>query len=469
MGRFVHLRNLLPLAGGLALAAATACGSDDNGAVDADVDVDADVSDDPDAEAPDAEVEEDDVEGVISVTETLPFPPPAESPAGASIDINFFEPGTGDGTVAHTDGQVGCTVTTFADGEAGPPRHSEGPVDITGTQIGHDDDGFGCEFDDELDDYVCTITDGQATMSSHENCGDIDGVDCDSAFVIEGVDLTENFQLVGSHITVDGFNNDVLEDGPGPVIAVQSHEINDDPATVVELPGDAISINEDPTEDVDYAFTIGAEDPEQAFANLGADFAFLQPGVDTENLVTIVADQTSGAIDDIDVDIFPLGDGLELAQGTVTEGEGDDQEDIPYLQPFEFLGDPEHAELSEVRFSCADDVFDGDDGTGVGGTCHEGLDEGDIDDLDGDDALIVTGVAKNADAEAHFQCRAFENEVAVSADAIEAILGIEPDKVQTSVTYGTAVQLSGTDVSILVGHTRASDSENVLATLPGDD
>ena len=472
MSRFFHPQNLLPLAAGFALALAPACGSDDDGVgPDADTDVDA-AEDEPDADdAPDADVDEDEVGGTISVTDVIALADDdgaiTETPLGGSVNVEFFEPGTGDGDVVHDgvgDGDVGCIVTVFGeDDDLVAPGFSEGRVDISGTEVGEvgddDDAGFTCEFDDELEQYVCTVTAGEADLELVEEC---DGLDLppvnncplsdeDSVLVIKDTNLTEQYDLAGSYVTVAGFGEDI--DGqPVPVLDATFEEEGDDSATFIALPQD--TVGDDHTADEgSYAFTIGA--PDEAFAEI-QDFAFLD--AEGDNVVSILAEDTSDAVGDIDVELFPLGQGMELAEGV---GEGENEDEL-YIQPFQFLEDEAHAD--GVFFSCDEDLVLVEDGDEQEGNCGVESSEG-----DGIAAMVVTGgtiPADEGDDVAAFQCNGIGDTVEVSADAIAAILELAPAGVVTSVTHG---QASTGDVNVLVGHTLQSSSAVDEDLIDGDD
>lgn len=457
MTQSLLFRSTAPLAGGLALILAAGCPSDDN-----DVEPDAEPEEpDADPDAPDADPDPDaeptpeDREGLAAITDVDVLDDGGSViETGARTDIRFFEPGTGDGEVTH-DGDY-CTVTTFEDGEYGPAGLNEGPVEIAGTESGVEADGsFTCEYYDG--GYECVMDDDADQDITAEGTDDGFGPfpgDETIEVTFEDKDDFDGFDLVGGWAYFEGFDDGNLNETYFPIVGQENNQ--------VEIDSDLLGDDRDATTDGDgeYKFVIGHD----TFAENPQDDFLVGDDVDND-VVTVAAEDTSDYVENFDVGLFPLGDGMVLTSGDT----GD--EDIPYLQVEEFLTDEDHGDLPEVRFSCDDEVGNED------GECHQGLDEGDFDDL-GDTAFVVSGRTTDdddgdfgeADTRAEFECAFPDAQLAeVSDEAIEYILATEPTFVETQVSYLETAEASDGDVTVKVGHTLESVNEVAEELLEDDD
>lgn len=431
MQRFRHFRRLTPAVGGFALAVAAACGGDDEGA---DPEVDAELPDDIDADVSEADAatdaeppaELDPREGNALFLQTTVFAPDGTPAAGGPAqEVEYIDPTTGDGSVVVDEGLNGCSVTTFSEGDQPPTQVDEGPITLTGANLGDEDGTITCAFADEAGGYSCTLAVGEDADL------DISGENDTVVLTIDDSQVATTHDLAGSWVVVGGLAEEALNDAPYPVVG--SEQDGDDSrfflATDIVGDGETEEL-ENPGEGA-FAFTI---DPGPFPANLDAGLLFDASDPETDSVTAVGGDTDN--IDPYELDTFPLGTGMELASGT--------EDDVPYLQPHEFLASEDHSELEEVRFSCASDVGNED------GVCDENVDLG---DLDGITALVVVGETTDVPVEdltdpadplgvddrenwAEFECIFTDNEVSVSDAVIDAILDTDPTMVQTGVNLG---------------------------------
>jgi len=403
------------LSAGLALTA-FGCGDDDGG------------GDRPDAR-PQSDAGEPDAgdeggllrSGTIAVTESALTNPGLDTFSGAVVRVGFSDATTGNipAPVDGFDSNIGgCLIRVWDVGtnEDSDPV-DEGAVQVEGTENGT----FNCGFASAALGYVCQSADAAIAGGTAGN---------GNTFVLTGTGDTlemTGFQataaMKGMYIMLSGFPN--LPDGTKfPILAVNEET---DTLTLFGVPDGLVS-----TGDADSTFS--------TYVGVGpvpGGAQFLLAGGDMIH-VTKAAGDVVGMIDE---DFNAHGQGFTLV---------DDGAMGKYL-PHNVATDG-----SAVTFECADCGADGSGGVITAIVINGETTDGPLDGLDPSDPMPdpVTQYAT-------FQCSFFEGadppfSGTLTADAMAAILGTNPTRIQTSVGRYKGSLISAEDgtssVVVLQGH-----------------
>ncbi len=392
-----------------------ACGGDDddNGTADPDAAVtpvfDA-APDEPDA-APDPTFA-----GTVSLAEVSVTNPAlaAVGAAGAVVNISFTDPL--DVTVPPQpgyDNNIGACKIFVYDLDAGdvPPTGSAGgPVSIAGTN-GSSLPTFGCDYNAAADTYACSSADPAAagTMpmagtSLTPNTGKGAGT---ATLVISGADFS-NEAYAGMQIVLSGFADEAANGRFG----------------ILSQPAANILVIANPV--LTAPTTLGADSPYQTLIGAGpipGGFDFLDDG--TASVVVTKAGIEN--VPAIDTTLTVNGEGFAL----------DDASDLPHAIPTDGT--------TPATFSCG-----GDNGTcGVA----NGLLKGIIVFGETTDGVVSpadpTTMPEPVSKFATFQCSGIGAEaITLDEGAMALIMGTNPTRIQTSVTYANA-ELSGQNTIVM--------------------
>lgn len=348
--------------------------------------------------------------GTISIAEVSVTNPSLEGVAGASVDISFIDPV--DARVAPQPGYLnsvdGCLIFVY-DLDAGevPPKGSDGgSVTISGTN-GSDLAAFDCDYDNIAETYFCRSGDDAASGTMPKVGTSLipnNGPDTGTAtLVIAGVDFSEE-DYIGMQIVLSGFSEDAANGTFGIVQQTTNTLVIANPALQAVATLSA---------DTDYQTLIGA-------GPIPGGFNFLDDGsaeiVVTKDAITNVpAIRTSLTVN---------GAKFALAVGST----------LPHDVPTN--GDP-------ATFSCA-------------GSCgvSNGLLKGIVVFGQTTDAVVdprhPTDMPKAVSKYATFQCSGIGETLTLDADAMALVLGTQPTRIQTSVTYANGEL--GRNNTIIMSH-----------------
>ncbi len=373
---------------GLALSA-FGCGDDDGGGDRPDARPTADASGTPDAGDEGGQLRS----GTIAVTEAALTNEGLDSFSGALVRVGFSDSTTGNipAPVDGFDSNINnCLIRVWDVGthEDSDPV-DEGAVQVTGTENGT----FACGFASAALGYVCQSTTPAIAQ------GSLDGVTIVSNVMTFPAGGTQTApEMVGMYMVINGFPN--IPDNTRVPIVGQNTEA--DTLQLFGLP-DA---------------NLGAGDADSTFANyvgvgpVPGGAQFLLAAGDAIN-VTKAAGDVVGMIDE---DFHANGQGFELVEDDVM------RKFLPSTVPFD--GD-------EVNFACMDAGCgaDGDGGLIEALVINGETTDGATDGLDPSDPMPdpVTQYAT-------FQCSFLSSDTArLNADAMAAILGTSPTRIQFSV------------------------------------
>ncbi len=410
---FIDLKKTLFLLAAAPLAFG-ACGGDDDddggAASDANVNPVFDAApDDPDA-APDPTFS-----GTVSLAEVSVTNPALEQAgvSGAVVNISFTDPA--DETVAPQPGyenNVGaCKIFVYDldGGDVPAPASPGGPVTVAGTN-GSTLPAFGCDYNATAETYLCSSGDAAASgampmagTSLSPNNGQQAGT---ATLVIPGADFS-NENYVGMQIVLAGFDDEAGNGRFG----------------IVAQPANNILVIANPA--LQAVTTLAADSAYQTLIGAGpipGGFDFLDDG--TDNIV--VTKDAITNVPAIDTTLTANGEGFSL----------DDNSIRPHEIPLN--GDP-------ATFSCG----------GAGGTCGvaNGILKGIIVFGETTDGVVSpldpTAMPDPVSTYATFQCSGIGAEsITLDAGAMALILGTNPTRIQTSVTYANA-ELSGANTIVM--------------------
>lgn len=402
----IDLKKTLVMLGSSALLFG-ACGDDDDTKAGADaavvVQIDAAKEVDVDADLPDPPFS-----GTLSLAEVSVSNPEAIAVggiAGGVANISFTNPA--DVTVAPSPGYTNnigaCRIFVYdvAGGDKAAAGSDGGPVSVTGTENGP----FACAFNTDLKSYVCSSTDAAAANPIAITSSQIPIGTGEATLKLTDADFS-GANYVGMWIAVSGFP-DAAANGRFPIMGNPAND-----TLIIFNPGLMAASA--------VADTAGAY---QTFVGQGpfpGSREFLDDGT---NDVTFTKDAIADA-PAIDSTLTANGQGFELAEGST----------LAHALP---------TDGTAATFSC-----EGSCGTAKGSL------KGIIvfgETTDGD----LTGTQFNAMPEpvakyATFQCSGIAAEsITLDAGAMALLLGTNPTRIQTSITYANAQ--AGTN-NILLSH-----------------
>jgi len=389
-----------------------ACGGDDddNGTADPDATVtpvfDA-APDEPDA-APDPTFG-----GTVSLAEVAITNPPFDQAnvSGAVVNISFTDPL--DVTVPPQPGyenNVGaCKIFVYdlAAGDVPPKGSAGGPVSIAGTN-GSSLPAFGCDYNADADTYACSSADPAAagTMAMANTTIAANGNGTVTLTIPDANFSNETY--VGMQIVLDGF----IDEAANGRFGILAQPAN----TTLVLANPALLAATTLSADSEYQTLIGA-------GPIPGGFNFLDDG--TANVVVTKAGIEN--VPAIDTTLTVNGEGFDL----------DDDSDLPHAIPTDGT--------TPATFSCG----------GTNGTCGvaNGLLKGIIVFGETTDGVVSpadpTAMPEPVNKYATFQCSGIGAEaITLDAGAMALIMGTEPTRIQTSVTYANA-ELSGANTIVM--------------------
>jgi hypothetical protein len=440
------------LAGLLGLFGAAACGGDDDedgGASDSSDD--GDDGDDGDDDGDDGDDGDDDGgepdaggptivrRGTIAITETNITNVQDVSPtSGAVVSISFLDTETA--TVAPVKGLdtpvERCEVFVYdvAADEAEPTAVDEGPITVTGTANGD----FTCAFSADQGEYLCQSTDAATAggVASNAMGAAFDGESGGLSGLNNVNAVLNQAAVVGSQMLLEGFGDESL-DGQlfGVVARVQASSV--DLFTPGQVPD---TLTAPPT--ATFTTFIGAG----PIPNPGGAYNFM-------------TDASEVAISSEGTELVPAVEGTYTA-----EGEGFELVDDPengFFLPHQL---PTVAGKDPVRFGCA---AEGCGLAGSGGDVTSIVINGRTTDgelLPPEEDPAGTDMPEPVGSFATFTCGFVaapgqDAQAEISAEALAAILGTSPTRIQTSVirsqTVLDATAGSGTaETRVIIGHSQ---------------
>jgi hypothetical protein len=415
MKRVGSFSNILGLVGALALALGTAACGDDDGDDDV-IDAGDDDDDNPDAMGDDDEPDagDDDPDGGGGATRAgtiavLDLAAPEVASSGAVVSITYTDltsPGV-EPVFDNVTGfpPTGCTVTVYdlKAGEAPRPRVGEGTVTISGD--GLQSPVGPCNFSDTTGSYLCIARAAAAEVGDTITPGG-----GGAAVTIAGGNFSDDD--LGSWISLSGFTNET-NNGVFVIGMVLG------PTTVTI--GNAAAVTE----------TVAEPGPAFAVVNgagptpLGIDFLN-----DNGEDVAISA-EAGPVVGQFSIDMPAAGEGYTLDDASSDPG------DIP-------------TDGSEVTFSC--EGKGGDCGTAPVGILLTVI-AGEATDgpTDGYPFFVLPPAVSQA---ASFQCTFPAGTATIPAEAMDAILSINPTRIETRVLRVNGnVSGDGTNnVNVVIGH-----------------
>ncbi len=390
------------------------CGDDgdtnNNDTPDAAITIDAAI-DTPDAE-PDTTFS-----GTLSVAEVVVTNPLPFTLSGAVANISFTSPAdvTKEAEPGYTNNVGACRIFVYdvTAGEAPPPGSDGGVVTVAGTKAGE----FACAFNGAAGEYFCSSTDAAASgaltaAGSAQLIGENPG---QVVVTLGGVDLGD-YDPTGSQIVLSGFSQ-TAANGIFPVVA----KVNSN--TIVVINPALLAASTLPA-DSTYSTIVGA-------GPVPGGYDFLDDGGTPEAPSNVSF--TKDAIEDapaVNTSLPAYGEGFTLA----------DTSAIPHDIPLDGTAVTFSCEAAD-NGDCGSRQVGGLQGIIVFGSTTDGV----LDPLNPLD--MPDPVSKFAT----FQCSGIgAQKISLDEGAMALILGTNPTRIQSSVTYANAAL--ATPNTIVVSH-----------------
>ena len=353
--------------------------------------------------------------GLIELSELTITNPGWSTIGGAGVAVSWTDDATGtDPVPGYENSTGGCRIVVYDVGGGDSPAEQtdEGRVSVTGTNIGD----FQCEFAAAESGYVCRSTDSAYSGDiPTEGSSAVPGDD-DVTYVIAGADfLAGGISYVGMHVVILGFDQ-ADANGTFPIVDVPAAD------TLVVI-----------NPDLEGAATLTTTGAYVTRVGLGpaleGGLDFLDDG--TEEIA--IDKPNSTAVPALDVTLNANGDGITMAP--------------PQLHLIPTTGDA-------VTLGC--DPC-GQTGGGLLNTVVVAGRTTDADLTDLDDTAMPAAVSKYAE----FRCSAIgAGSIELDEDAMAAILGTLPTRIETQLLYSATDKIGNTSVNVghgFVGYTTIAD------------